>query len=421
MAGDVVRITKRIVDEAKPGERDVFVRDAELRGFALKITPAGAKSYVVEYRMPGGRGSAKGRYTIGKHSSPWTPDSARKEAMTILEGVRKGINPMTLKRDKHQEAVDLAFDRYVDLFIDKYCKREQVRSWQQAKAMFAHDICPVWKSRPVSEISRKDIASLLANIADDRPPTARYAHAMLRKLFRWAVGRGDIETNPMADMPPPAPTIVRDRILSDGELVAVWNASKAMDPFYGPAVRLLIATGQRRDEVIGMSFDELDLQSRTWTIPAIRSKNGLASIVPLNDLAMAELETLGVGSRKRGLVFTTTGTTPISGMSKFKNRLDGLVLAELRKQDDLATLTAWRIHDIRRTVATGLQKLGVRFEVTESILNHVSGAKSGVAGVYQRYDWAPEKRDALDAWGRRVAALVTGEKDQSNIVPMRRV
>jgi hypothetical protein len=119
-------------------------------------------------------------------------------------------------------------------------------------------------------------------------------------------------------------------------------------------------------------------------------------------------------------VFTTTGTTPISGISKMKTRLDAAMLAALQADDASATLAPFRMHDIRRTVATGLQKLGVRFEVTEAVLNHVSGAKSGVAGVYQRHDWAGEKRDALDAWGRHVAALVNGTGDQSNIVPMRR-
>lgn len=423
------RITKRVVDEARPGTGDVFIRDSDLKGFALRVKPSGVKSYVLDYRMPGGRGAAKGRYTIGKHSSPWTPDSARKAAQSILEGIHKGINPVQAKREAHRLALDLAFSKYVPEFIDRYAKREQPRSWQQADKMFAHDVLPVWRDKPLPQITRKDVASLLSRMADEKPATARYAHAMLRKLFRWAVGRGDLDVSPMTDMPPPAPALSRDRVLSNGELATLWQVS-TLEPgrlgiptitgLFGHALRLLIVTGARRDEVLSMDFAELDWVRAIWTIPAERAKNGKAHIVPLNTLAMTELEALGAATRKRGLVFTTTGTTPISGISKMKTRLDAAMLAALQADDASATLAPFRMHDIRRTVATGLQKLGVRFEVTEAVLNHVSGAKSGVAGVYQRHDWAGEKRDALDAWGRHVAALVNGTGDQSNIVPMRR-
>ncbi len=409
MASDNVRITKRIVDETKPTTKDVFVRDAELRGFALKVSAAGVKSYVVEYRLPGGRGSEKGRYTIGKHGSPWTPESARKEALIVLEGVRRGINPMTAKQDKHRETVNLAFAGYVDLFIEKYGKRSMVRSWPMARAALRYHVLPKWQNRPITQITRSEVSSLTMRIADDKPAIARYIHALLRKMFRWAVSRGDIALSPMADMEPPAVVPSRDRVLTDTELRAVWHASLSITPFYGPAVRLLIATGQRRDEVIGMNFDELDMQARQWLIPAARCKNGVATIVPLNDFAIVELVSLGALDRKRGLVFTTTGTTCISGLSKCKRRLDGLVLANLHQNDPEATLIPWRIHDLRRTVATGLQKLGVKLEVTEAVLNHLSGSRSGIVGVYQRYDFKDEKRAALEAWGRHLAALLNGK------------
>ena len=157
------------------------------------------------------------------------------------------------------------------------------------------------------------------------------------------------------------------------------------------------ATGQRRDEVLSMDYAELDMASALWTIPAARSKNGLMHLVPLNSLALTELQALGANKHKRGLIFTTTGTTPISGISKMKSRLDGAMAEILEDVDPGNPRTAYRLHDIRRTVATGLQRLGVRFEVTEAVLNHVSGAKSGIAGVYQRHNWADEKRAALDA------------------------
>jgi integrase len=178
--------------------------------------------------------------------------------------------------------------------------------------------------------------------------------------------------------------------------------------------------GQRRSEVLGMSFEELDMTSATWTIPKERSKNGKAHIVPLSAPAVTELTALGAGERRRGLVFMTTGTTTISGISRLKSALDKAMLQELRQADEVASLVSWRLHDIRRTVATGLQRLGVRYEVTEAVLNHVSGAKSGVAGVYQRHDWKDEKRAALEAWGRHVEVMSSDPKQvMTNISSLR--
>jgi integrase len=145
-----------------------------------------------------------------------------------------------------------------------------------------------------------------------------------------------------------------------------------------------------------------------------RSKNGLAHDVPLSESAVAVLDRLaeGDGWPRKGIILTTTGKTPISGFGKVKDRLDAGMHAILAAQPAnphegaAEAIPAWRVHDLRRTVATGLQRLGVRFEVTEAVLNHVSGSRAGIAGVYQRHDWKAEKRDALDAWGRHVAALL---------------
>jgi integrase len=153
-----------------------------------------------------------------------------------------------------------------------------------------------------------------------------------------------------------------------------------------------------------------------WHLPAERAKNGFAFDLPLSSLAVQELAAMkGKGDKwpRKGLLFSTTGKTPVSGFSKAKARLD----AEIAKLNDEEPLAPWRLHDLRRTLATGMQRLGVRFEVTEAILNHVSGAKSGVAGVYQRHDWADEKRTAIEAWACHVAGLLV-EKDNSNVVAL---
>jgi integrase len=152
-----------------------------------------------------------------------------------------------------------------------------------------------------------------------------------------------------------------------------------------------------------MSWDELDLQAATWTIPAERSKNGEAHVVPLSPLALDELN--GLEEQRGGLIFTVTGKTSPSGWSKAKRRLQD----EMQRRSEAAGLRAvepWKTHDLRRTLATGLQGLGIRFEVTEAVLNHLSGSRSGVAGVYQRFQWKEEKREALDRWSAKIAALV---------------
>jgi integrase len=189
----------------------------------------------------------------------------------------------------------------------------------------------------------------------------------------------------------------------------------------------LLATGARRDEVAGLSWTELDRAAREWTLPASRSKNGKAHIIPLNDLAMGALDDLALVSPDQedpkwpviGLVFTTTGKAAVSGYSRAKKRLDKAVAEAADSAGSVADFPPWRTHDIRRTVATGLQRLGVRFEVTEAVLNHVSGSRSGVAGVYQRHDWKVEKRAALNAWGTHLSSLST-PADRSNVIEIRR-
>jgi len=409
----MAKITKRAVDEAKPGASTVFIRDDQLRGFGLKISSTGAKSYFVEYRLPGGREAPKGRVVIGRHGSPWTPDMARREAKSLLEGVRKGVDPIVSKREAHRINKDLAFNTYVAMFIELYAKREGLRSLDQMESAFRLHCFPRWNTTPLPAITRRDVSALLNRLAESSPSMARYTHAILHKMFRWAVGRGDLKISPMTDMPPPAPATSRDRVLTDDELIALWKATGEI--MFGAAFRLLILTGQRRSEVLGMSFEELDMALGTWAIPAARSKNNLIHIVPLSPQAMAELTALGAMEHKRGLVFTTTQRTPVSGVSKMKGRLDETMLHIVQAGDAGATLHPWRLHDIRRTVATGLQRLGVRFEVTEAVLNHINGAKSGVAGVYQRHDWKDEKRVALEAWGRHVERIVSSAEG-SNIV-----
>jgi integrase len=400
------RISKRTVDAFEAGDKDRYLWDESLRGFGLRITPRNSRSYVLQYRM-GGREAPTRRYTIGKHGSPWTAETARKEAERLLLLVGQGTDPVEADKERRRQAVDLAFDRYAELFIELYLKKRW-KQWRLGAGVLRREVVPVLRTKPLPRIKRSDVAPIWDRLLQ-RPAVARLTHATLRKLFRWAISRGDLDRSPLEgdDAPPAVPS--RDRVLSDEELASVWrNCEKLGEPF-ASLFRMLILTAQRRNEVASLDWSELDRTNRSWTIPGKRTKNGKPQFVPLSDQAIVSLDTFAGSSKwkRRGLVFTTTGLTPVSGFSKAKRRLDELMQEEL---DD--HFVDWRAHDIRRTVATGLQRLGTRFEVTEAVLNHVSGSKSGVAGVYQRYDWAAEKRAALDAWSDHVARLSEREEGQ---------
>lgn len=394
------KITKRTVDAAQPGPSERFIWDEELRGFGLRVTSKGSKSYVLQYRM-GGREARVQRYTIGKHGSPWTPEGARKEAERLLILVRQRIDPIEADRQRRRQAVELAFDKYAEAFTSIYLKRRW-KQWQLGEGVLRREVVPVLRAKALPQIKRADLNPIWDQL-QDRPAVARLTHATLRKLFRWAVSRGDLDRSPMEGMEAPPPVSPRDRVLTDEELGLLWWFLPDLGWPFEPYFKLLILTAQRRDEVARVDWSELSRSERQWILPAGRTKNAKANSLPLSSAAISVLDDLVESEHwpRKGLVFSTTGATPISGFSRAKRRLDELMGEVLRER-----YRHWRIHDIRRTVATGLQRLGVRLEVTESVLNHVSGSRSGIVGVYQTYNWATEKGEALSKWADHVAVCV---------------
>lgn len=415
MANLSLKITKRVVDAAHPSDRTYFIRDDVVRGFGLKVTANGIKTYIVEYRLPGGRAAKKGRYTIGRHGSPWAPDSARQRAKDILESVRKGVDPQASKALAVRESVELDFGAYADKFVKVRLEARQRRSSTEVQRVIDRDLKAAFKRRALPQITGRDIVQVLDTLTDRAPYVAKQAHSILRQIFNFALGRGDILQSPMAGIDAPAIAKPRDRVLSDAELAKLWPAFGDLGQPYSDIYRLLLLTGQRLNEVVGMKWDELDLERGVWTLPAERAKNDRAHIVPL---VGRTLEILLQRHKKRipggTFVFpSSTGETAIWVGHKVKKKLDQAVLEGERKLvlkagDSSVTAQAlpdWRNHDLRRSVATGLQRLGVRLEVTEAILNHVSGSRGGIVGIYQRHDWAAEKRAALSLWDSHIADL----------------
>lgn len=436
-------ISKRTVDAFNPGGQAVLWDDRD-KGFGLLALPSGSKSYVFQYRI-GGRAGKLRRYTIGRHGE-WTPDQARKRAQELRADVVRGIDPIDAERAAIAEkqrakakAVEearlrneLDFSNYLETFLNNGLTPG---TRERTKEIYAQSLrnhaAPRLVGKSIPDISKNDIVRLLDKIPASQPAVRRNVFAVLRILFNWAVDRGDIGASPIAAMKAPANAASRDRVLSDEELSLALRAADEIGKPFGPFYRLLFFTGQRRDECSGLDWSELDRAMATWTLPGSRTKNGNPHIVPLAPVLVTMFDDLAGQSAstkpqwpKRGLVFTTNGVSPISGYSRAKARLDQLIAGLAAKDaaesgSGLVSMQPWRIHDARRTLATGFQRLGVRFEVTEAVLNHSSGAsRSGVAAVYQRHEWADEKRAALNAWAEFIDRLIN-PADGDNVVPLR--
>lgn len=415
-------ITLSSLDAAKPASRDVFLWDVQTRGFGVKITPAGRKVFLLQYRM-GGRGSPTRRYTIGPLGSPWTPDSARKEAKRLLALVLQGVDPAHDKQRARREVVELEFAGYASLFLEQCVRREWLKSYDFADGILRLHVIPHWQRRPLPSISRNDVVRLLDSMAVGKVALRRNTFAVVRRLFSWAEARGDIEKSPMIGMEAPPEATPRDRVLEDYELSVFWRASLGIGYPFGPFYRLLLITGQRREEVGALRWEELRRDARLWKLPKERAKNGKANDIPLVDLAIAELDSVAGGDKwpKSGFVFSTRPKASISGYSKGKVRLDAqmsIVAAADAGDDEAFVIAPWRVHDLRRTVATSMQRLGIRFEVIEALINHTLLAKSKVVAAYHHHDWTNEKADAARIWAAEIERIVSPVLEGSNVVAL---
>jgi integrase len=377
-----------------PGRQALF--DDEQRGLGVRVTASGGKTYLAQYNWHG----QKRRIPLGSCSA-LSLAKARDAVRAIMGDVARGIDPAAeRKKAKAHEALTLSalLSDWQALHLaskrPKYAA-EAVRALRNAFSRYldlpAADLTRAAAVKALDAMARRGSVAMAAR-------TAAYGKA----AYGWAVKRGSLASNPFTTLPV-ATTERRERVLGDDEIGAIWKATDGPGPFSG-IVRLLILTGQRRTEAGGMTWAELSDDLSTWIIPASRAKNGATHIVPLSAPAQDLLR--GV-PRSGELVFPGLRGT-FNGFSPAKATLD-----------TKSGVTNWRLHDLRRTMATGLQRLGVRLEVTEQVLNHVSGSRAGIVGVYQRHDFASEKRAALDAWGAHVLAVVEGRAAMGNVVTLR--
>jgi integrase len=373
-------LTQKTLDYLPPclGKR-YEVRDTLLPGFMIRVSKNGGKVWYIVTRVHGRQRRIKiGTYPI------LSLIEAREKARGILRNKQLGRlieSDGTLSTKRKPSLPEI-----VPQFIELYAKQRN-REWKESRALLGK--FSVLGNRPIDEIKRPEVVAVLDSImAKGTPYRANRALAAIKKLFCWCVDRGVLDFNPLAGLKPPAKETARDRVLTDKELAACWHEADIEDFPFGPFLKLLILTGQRRGEVSGMQWPEIDFERALWTIPARRAKNARQHTVPLAPLAIEILKSIP-RFLKSDLVFTTNGKREISGFGWLKRRLDRAICS-----DD------WRVHDIRRTVATNMAIMGIAPHVIEAVLNHKTGTQSGSHAPFEAH-WFhnrdPNLRKQLEA------------------------
>ena len=368
------------------GRNDIIYWDEGLPGFGMRIRAGGAKTWIVQYRA----GPKKIRRQKIGDATRVRLEQARKEARQILAKVQLGNDPQQAKLEARREAELFGKQavRYLEYVGSSRAKpRSQLERVRHIKRDWK-----VFDQIPIHTIERRDVATRLVELAGRYGPVAaNRSRSTLSAFFSWALGEGLVEQNPVIGTNKQGEEKARERVLDDSELVSIWNALG--DDQYSRIVRLLLLTGQRRQEVAAVTWHELDLENGIWRLPSNRTKNGVEHEVPLS---LQALDCLASEERRdsRDFVFGV-GEGPFSGFSRCKARLD-----------KKCGVDGWTLHDLRRTMVTGMNELGVAPHVVEAVINHVSGFRSGVAGVYNRAKYMAEKRNALQLWADHVASLV---------------
>jgi len=418
-------LTVKSIEALKADTLRREIPDGGLPGLYLVVQPSGAMSWAVRYRF----GGKPRKHTIGAYPVYGLAD-ARKSAGIALRAVAEGRDPgdeKKLARSIHgaeQNQIETILDDFLTRHVDV---KNKASSAKESRRIIETEIKPKWKERQVQSITRREIISLLDDINDRGAPImANRVLALLRKFFNWAIERDIITASPAVNVKAQGQETTRDRVLADDELRLVWKAAGSLGWPFGTMTQLLLLTGQRREEVAAASRTEFSLKGDQpmWTIPKERAKNGKEHHVPLAPAVVSILEAMPVIDGKKKLLLTTTGETPVSGFSKAKERLDAEMLTIAKKEaiergDDpeAVVVTSWRIHDLRRTAASGMASLSIPVHVVEAVLNHKSGSIKGVAATYNRYSYADEKRRALSAWANMVAGII-GEETGGNVISL---
>lgn len=386
------KLTTKFIEGHKPHpSKRLDLRDELMPGLVVRVGSSGTKTFCLHKRING----KMRRLTIGRFGV-LSLAQARERVRQLLYEIETG-------KFEDRTGLDASgaptLGDVIPDYIEKHAKVHN-RDWKN-KARLLDKFTGLHGMR-IDNIKRADVVRACDLIHRSAPVSANRALAHLKHLMGWCVERGMIDASPIAGMKPLSKERSRERVLTDDELGALWEACDAEGYPFGDCMKLLILSGQRRAEVAEMRWSEIDLEKRLWTLPSQRAKNGRQHTVPLTD---AMLNLLRKVPRFLGsdFVFTTTGKSPISGFGRLKKRLD----PALPKGAE-----PWIIHDLRRTMSTNMAMLRVPQPVTEALLNHKTGVVSGVAAIYNVYSYADEKREALEQWNHHLTKMIPGHSVQ---------
>jgi integrase len=389
-------LTQRALEAAQPKPAMYPMKDGVIPGLRCLVHPTSKKVFRLSRRLNG----KLTHFTVGE-SSTMTLGEARAVAKAFIGGIDRGEDPREAKRAAAQGTADTV-EAVAKLFIERHAKvHNRPSSWVEKERLLDRNVPPAWGKRPIASVTRRDAITLLDAIVDrGSPVAANRVLAVVRKMFGWAIERGVIEASPFDRIKAPTPETSRDRTPNDAELALILRAAGTLDHPFKPFIKLLTYLGQRRSEVAGMRWSELNSDLTTWTLPRARVKNDTEHVVPIAPQVKAILV---AAPRFEGsdYVITFDGRAPTTAFSQCKSELDGAIA----NFNGGAPLPDWRIHDLRRSVASGMAKMGTQMPVVERVLNHVSGSFGGVAGIYQRHDFADEKRAALEGWAEHLSGL----------------
>ena len=397
-------LTAKQVEHIKPDlAKRIEVPAGPPTGLYLVVHPTARKSWAFRYRWH--RQTKK--LTFGKGYPEMKLAAARAEAEAALASLERGVDPAEAKaEEKHREpnsAPEVA-NEWLDRFV-----KPRTRTWPEVERILNKEVLPSWKKKLITEIGRADVLRLLDGMVDRGTPVlANRTLSILKRWFNWCLERGVVEVSPVAGIRPPASEKSRERVLSSDELMAVWHATDSLNFPFGPFLRFLILTAQRRGEVASMRWQDVDLDVALWTLPPEATKPGRIHDVPLSGPALEILK--GLPRFEGAFVFSARkGEKPVSGFSKTKAALDKRLM-DRRGKKAAGNLPGWTIHDLRRSAATWMAGSGVPPPVLAAILNHSPGSTMGVTQIYHRFRYVDERRAALESWGEYVAGLADSKR-----------
>ena len=390
-----------------PDKKEVVYWSGDLPGFGLRCRAGGARRWFVQYRTKTGETR---KHALGDPTTVGLAQ-ARREAARLLAAAKLGGDPAG---ETKEARAAISFAGLVERFLTHQQKRIRSTTYRELARHLENHAKPLHGKR-ADAVGQRDIVGLLQAVTERGPILANRVRSSISSAYAWGMKAGLVTSNPVAATFKPAEEQARDRVLSDDELGLIWRCTGASFA-HDIIVRLLMLTGARREEIAAMRWSEITLRddgTAIWVLPAKRSKNHRTHELILPPMIVALLP---ASRDERDLLFGE-GKGPFSGWSQCKARLDQRI-AEANGSKPIAP---WVLHDLRRTFVTRLNDLGVEPHVIEALVNHVGGAaKIGVAGIYNRSAYGPQKRAALALWSDHVARITgEGAGSTTNVVPLR--